>query len=641
MKQKYFFIFLLLIFLISSNTLFANAEQNESSQSQLAVQPVLTDLKNKERLISITIITKGDIKRCIGCDLTDILERAGVQVRRFHSDFPKSSDTDQAHVSLRGATETQTLLLVDGVRQEDSMRSEPVWTFIPLNHIERIEIVRGPQSAYYGDSAIGGVIHIFTEKADCAPGKLCTAAKVDHSNKPGTGSTIYGNINTRTDRSGFLLGIQGDKSKDRAKTGDYRETALNFNFDHRTADDDLLIEGSSTFYTSGNTGTPLPEIKRGSSGVASLGTTYYMSPDLLFKTVLGYNREEQFYSSDWREYQSQRISVKLLGQYDFEFANGNYSLTSGVEKQRESIGSQPDDIYDEHTQRDTEALFTNIIGETGPLTYQAAVRMDNLHGDIKEEVFTWKGNVSYHVGQLSAHNIFLRSGVGTGFRAPGFNEQHLEYFSPSEQKENRDRLHIGNPSLRLERSRTYEVGIRLERSNKYFLDISTFQTRLEGPIAIKQKQLVNIAAPGESPYYIHVIPTSQTDSLDVRGIELYGRFNMGPWSGKAQYTYTQSDDVHQFRAYNPVQHLASVAVDYAITPRLIAGAEVTHRGEREYEMIGTGDQISVLDIYSFYDFNDHIRFGASVRNLTDEEYDQYDHTTGPRRSVWLTFEITN
>ena len=149
------------------------------------------DADKKARLISMTVITKEDIKRCIGCDLIEILEKAGVQVRRYNARFSESSDTDIAFVSLRGVSDTQTLLLVDNVRQEDATRSSAPWISIPVHHIERIEIVRGPQSAYYGDSAVGGVVHIFTQKADCSIGTFCVGGGADFSNKAGTGKTVH------------------------------------------------------------------------------------------------------------------------------------------------------------------------------------------------------------------------------------------------------------------------------------------------------------------------------------------------------------------------------------------------------------------------------------------------------------------
>ena len=593
-----------------------NTLETDSTQKSEAfsVKVVNSSLSGKERLISMTVITKEEIKRCIGCDLTDILERAGVQVRRFHESFSQSSDTDTAYVTLRGASDPQVLLLVDGVRQEDRMLSEPVWTFIPVHHIERIEVVKGPQSSYHGNSAIGGVIHIFTQKADCLPGKMCAKGSVHLSNESNTGHTVHLSANTRTDRSGIRLGVQGDQSKDPEKSGNYRESAVTLQFDHKTKNGKWLIEGHSSFYDNHDKGEPLNTVDNGDSDVVSLGTTYYMSPDLLFKALLGYNREEQNYTDNLTNYKSRRISLKLFGEYHFEFAEGNYTLTTGGERQIERIGSNPDNIYDQK-KRDTDAVFSNLHGEQGPLSYQVAVRMDDLSGDIKKQVFTWSGAVSYHLLRIKPHDLFLRGGVGTGFRAPGFDEQFY-----------RDEWYRGNPNLKLEKSRTYEIGLRLEeKGGSYFLDIATFRTKLKNPV---------INSADEEGYDT----LAQQRSATLRGIEVQTQLVKGPWNGKAQYTYTDTDNTEDLRAHNPVHHLASLRIGFSPTPKLTLETELVHRGKREDDST-PGDSINLLNLYGFYDINDKLRLGLALHNATDKKYDQYYYTEGPRRTVWLTLEV--
>ena len=149
---------------------FSEPSESVSASKDQTTPPSLIDpLESGRRLVSMTVITEEDIKRCPGCELSEILERAGVQVRRYQLDFFESSDTDVSYLALRGATDTQTLLVVDGLRQEDAMLSKPVWTFIPVHHIKRIEIVKGP-SIIYG-SPIGGVIPHHNQKGGMPAGK--------------------------------------------------------------------------------------------------------------------------------------------------------------------------------------------------------------------------------------------------------------------------------------------------------------------------------------------------------------------------------------------------------------------------------------------------------------------------------------
>ena len=574
----------------------SSSEQKE--KGALSPQLLNEPLNNRNRLISMTIITEEDIQNCIGCDLMDLLEQAGVQVRKYHTKFYHSSDSDVAFVGLRGVSDTQTLLLVDGVRQEDKMLSEPIWTLIPVHHIQRIEIIKGPQSAYYGDSAIGGVVHIFTKKADCPSNEVCAEGIVQLSNESSTGHTFYKSISVRTDQSGIKIGFQGDESQDKVRTNPYKEKALTINFDHQTGDEKWFIEGSSVIYDSYSTGRPPLKREEGESRVVSLGTTYYVSPDLLFKILLGHNREAQIYSPSRTEYKSQRLSLKLFGEYHFEFSEADYKLTAGVEREQDRIGSKPQTYH--QRKRNTDAVFANISGEQGPFLYQVAVRMDELSGETKEKVFTWNGSAAYHITEIQSHDIFLRVGAGKGFRAPGFDEK----------------IEAKNPDLNLEKATNKEIGLRIEKGKFYFLDIATFKTNLKDPV-------------------LYTYNDQSKRSADIEGVEVELGFSQASWSGKVRYSYVDTDHSEKFRAHNPVRHLGSVKLEHSISSNLTVGGQLLHRGEREDKSFA-GDNVNILDIYSTYDVNENIRVGFSIRNVTDKKYDQYNNTEGQRRTVWFT-----
>lgn len=67
---------------------------------------------------------------------------------------------------VRGAEDSQVLILIDGVRTASATNGATAIELIPLDSIERIEIIKGPMSGIYGLDAIGGVIQIFTKQAD-------------------------------------------------------------------------------------------------------------------------------------------------------------------------------------------------------------------------------------------------------------------------------------------------------------------------------------------------------------------------------------------------------------------------------------------------------------------------------------------
>ncbi len=610
--------------------------ENASQLTNLTVKALNQPLADTRRHIAVTVITKEDILKCVGCDFTDVLEKAGVQVRRFHSQFYQSSDTDKAYVSLRGMSDAQIALEVDGVRQQDNMIGEALWPFVPLNHISRIEIIRGPMSAYTGDSAMGGVIRVWTEKADCPIGEVCGVAQTDISNESNTGRTTYLSGSTRTEQSGFRLGVQLDKSGDPEKTNHFREQAFTFNFDHKSKNDKRLIEGGSIFFNSYDQGEPVPDVEKGGSDLVHLGTTYYLSPDTLFKTLLGYNEEQQFYNDDSTEYTSRRLSIKLFGEYHFQFYNtGDYVLTTGVERKRERINSDPDnDVYD-YKKRDTNAVFADVKREKGPLTYQVAVRADDLSGDIKEQVWTWDSKASYYVARVQEHDVFLKGGVGTGFRAPGFDEQYFDIFSLSSEEGVVGTLTKANPDLGLEKSTTYEIGIRIERANTYFLDITGFETKLKDSVQFgeKEEKLDN------KDQLIYLVPLVQGQETNIRGVEFQARMVLDPLTGRIGYIYTDhSEAVDNLRGINPVKHLGFIGMDYSIHPKFTVGAELLHRGQREDSSI-PGDKVNLIGVYAGYDLYENAHINLAIENLTDETYDQYNLTDGPARTVWFSVRL--
>jgi vitamin B12 transporter len=112
---------------------------------------------------AITVITQQDIAASGAQDVAGVLVgQSGVTI----NDNGTVGATQT--VSLRGSTSSQVLVLLDGIRLNSSRDGMVDLSSIPLELIDRIEIVRGGESALYGTSAIGGVVNIITKKAQKA-----------------------------------------------------------------------------------------------------------------------------------------------------------------------------------------------------------------------------------------------------------------------------------------------------------------------------------------------------------------------------------------------------------------------------------------------------------------------------------------
>jgi iron complex outermembrane recepter protein len=113
---------------------------------------------------NISVITRQDICNTPAQNLPDVLStRAGVDVRQLGGAMGRDATVD---IRGFGSTATSnTLILVDGLRLNPVDLGAIIWSSIPLESVERIEIIRGSGAVLYGDGATGGVINIITDKS--------------------------------------------------------------------------------------------------------------------------------------------------------------------------------------------------------------------------------------------------------------------------------------------------------------------------------------------------------------------------------------------------------------------------------------------------------------------------------------------
>ena len=134
---------------------------------------------------AITVITADEIAKESPKNIVDALRRSpGLSV--VEAGGPGGTTT----VRIRGAEAGQTLVLIDGVRVNDPASASNEFDFAQLvpTDIERIEVLRGPQSALYGSDAMGGVINVITRKGRGAPRANVSAEAGSYGSKGGRAS---------------------------------------------------------------------------------------------------------------------------------------------------------------------------------------------------------------------------------------------------------------------------------------------------------------------------------------------------------------------------------------------------------------------------------------------------------------------
>ena len=110
-----------------------------------------------QTLAAVSVISRADIEQSVAEDLFELLRlQPGIDIVRTGGPGAQTS------VFMRGSNSNHVLVLIDGVRVGSANTGAYAWEQLPLNMLERVEIVRGPRGSLYGSDAIGGVIHVFT-----------------------------------------------------------------------------------------------------------------------------------------------------------------------------------------------------------------------------------------------------------------------------------------------------------------------------------------------------------------------------------------------------------------------------------------------------------------------------------------------
>ena len=161
--QKLFLFVISAFYFSASTALYANTANQY--KAPIVVTATRTAQTTDESLAAVTVITREDIERQQARSMQDLL-RGVTGISIANSGGPGK----QTSLFMRGTASDQVLVLIDGVRSGLVSSGGAAYENIPIEQIERIEIVRGPRSSLYGSEAIGGVIQIFTRKGSKAQG---------------------------------------------------------------------------------------------------------------------------------------------------------------------------------------------------------------------------------------------------------------------------------------------------------------------------------------------------------------------------------------------------------------------------------------------------------------------------------------
>ena len=459
----------------------AYCEDNNDNDIPQLKEIVVTATKVEENPLdvpqNVTIITEKQIEESGAKNIADLLDKqAGLQV----SDY--GPEGAQKTLSIRGSTSAQVLVLVDGVRMNNSQSGGVDLSLIPLDNIERIEIVRGGNSSIYGADAVGGVINIITKKGEKR--KLSIEVK-NGSYLPKKYVKNYGSDKKEypadpldlIDTQKVSFQYSGKISKLNINTtGSFTKANNQFifkdsNYEDRKRINANLLEGN--FYV----GTHLPfkngylnstnsfiYSKKGIPGSLSNVSTDAKQENINYLSSINYNTSK-FLSDNLTfdvktsfkysqlKYTDPPSTNSLHKLYAVNFDTtqemlyfDSFYLIYGINLEFDSI--------DSNEIGNKERLFTGVFLESPINLTESFVLQPSLRFDYYSD---FGGSLNFKIGAIKnlTNTTSLKSSLSKSFRAPTFNDLYWPESS----------FVAGNPDLKPETGYSFDFGISKRNKN--------------------------------------------------------------------------------------------------------------------------------------------------------------------------------
>ena len=600
--------------LIAGLAVAATAAAPAAAQETKKVDPVVVTATRvatpAEQLgVSLNVVTEDDFKTYHYTTVDEALRNVpGVEIRRSGS-YGKASS-----ISIRGANSNQVQVLVDGVRVKSPTLGQVDLSDLSRDLIDRIEIIRGPQSTLYGADAIGGVINIITKKGK---GPFQASVQQEAGN--------YDTLRSRIQASGAWKIFDYSLSASHFESnGQFQNDGSNVNALNGRLGVSLPLDSSLSFiirYNKSDIGVPVKGVFPGPQPIDPIinpnakqqsETTVMLleaktRPVTWWESTARISRYENnagfqdpadpgvafdfptFSQINVERREAEWLNSIHLGPWSTSTVGLGYRHEEGDNKGTFRTARHVPSIFFEQQLRFFERLF---------LTGGFRNEDDSVFGSAT----TQRGSLAFVVKETGTR---IRGGAGTGFRAPTFNDLFFPDF--------------GNPDLQPERSMSYDAGVDQKLwQGRIRLGLTYFRNEF--------KNLITCCVP---------IPTApfggpvNVGSARSAGIEFTSEADVLPnLVASLNYTYTDTKNVQTRRwlsrepqhrwniglTWEPIRRLSLFTQVYVVTQQWETVGEVYNSG---YTRVDLGGTYRVLEKYSWIQGVD---LTLRVQNLLNEGY---------------------
>jgi len=501
-------------------TLSVFAQNKAEKLDSIVISGSRIDLPFSKNSRTISIITKDDIKNSSATTLNELLQEiTGIDIRQ------RGVNGTQADLYIRGGNFEQTLLLIDGIKVEDPQTGHHTLnTTIPLESIERIEIIKGAASRIYGQNAFTGAINIITKKSNKNQIKI--------RNEYGSFNHLNGSIfASRTfKKSNHIFQYNQNKSDGYRENTDFKNNSYFLKSTFKTKLPVTLLAtftqrkfGANNFYTNSPNYNEYEETQTSLIAVS----TKRKKENWTIKSNLFWKRNQDMFLLKRENPDFSRnfnISNKIGGAINTSYLS-KYGITGiGVEMAKTTLSSN------NLGNQDRNSIQTFLEHR-----FRFANEKLDITPGISFTYFSDFGNSFFpgiDLGYQINSNVKYYWNFGKSYRVPSYTELYI----------NIPNFLQGNPNLKPEEAFAQEMGIKY-RKNSFQIDFAVFNR-------VSKNLIDYVKETNSSPFYI----AENLRQITTNGFEIYAkyRYNCNDFPQKISfgYTFLQDDykDINVFQS---------------------------------------------------------------------------------------------